>query len=240
MKKILANRKNYGEKREKKDIQYLVYHYTSNKGDLASNNGSYFANHIVKASAHYFVDDIEIVESVPEDYIAYAVGGKKYLDSNKTGGGKLYKKVINGNSIHIELCGDKEGIASEKTQENGIELGKKLMKKYHIPITRVVRHFDVTGKKCPAYFCCTEENEEKWKQFKKQLLVGNSSNVIQIPYMVEITANTLNIREGASSKTLIVGTVLKGEVFTIIRRKGNWGKLKSKRGWIYLKYTKTQ
>lgn len=238
IKTILSNRNNYGNKRKREEIQYLVYHYTSNKGDRAKNNGLYFANNVVKASAHYFVDDIEVVQSVPENYIAYAVGGRKYTDSNQTGGGKLYGKVTNKNSISIELCGDQEGNASEKTKENGIELGKKLMKKYHIPSTRVIRHFDVTGKKCPAYFCCTEENEENWKKFKTKLSENIYSSSVKKSYRVKIEVDVLNIRESASINSPIVGTVKKGEVYTIIKKQGDFGRLKSKVGWIFLKYTK--
>ena len=32
------------------------------------------------------------------------------------------------------------------------------------------------------------------------------------------------------------GTVKKGEVYTIVETKGNWGKLKSGAGWVYLDY----
>ena len=39
------------------------------------------------------------------------------------------------------------------------------MAKYHIPIERVYRHFDVTGKHCPAYFM----DAGKWAEFKSRL-----------------------------------------------------------------------
>ena len=86
-KKRLAHKSNYGSRRALGSIKYIVIHYTANDGDSDEGNGNHFANHIVKASAHYFVDGDSITQSVPDDYIAWSVGGGKYADCNKTGGG---------------------------------------------------------------------------------------------------------------------------------------------------------
>ena len=42
LKTLLANRKNYGSKRNTKVIEFLVYHYTANDGDTDENNAKYF------------------------------------------------------------------------------------------------------------------------------------------------------------------------------------------------------
>ena len=47
-------------------ILYIVLHYTGNKGDTAKNNVDYFYNGNRGASAHYFVDDNEIWQSVED------------------------------------------------------------------------------------------------------------------------------------------------------------------------------
>ena len=52
------------------------------------------------------------------------------------------------------------------------------------------------------------------------------------------TADLLNVRAGAGVNTKVVGKVKKGGVYTIVKTSGNWGKLKSGLGWIYLKNTK--
>lgn len=166
LKTHLANKSNYGSKRATNKIEYIVLHYTANDGDTDESNGKYFANNIVKASAHYFVDDDSVTQSVPDNYIAYAVGGAKYNNCAKTGGGKYYGKCFNTNSISIELCDDvKNGTIypSAKTIDNALELTKALMEKYDIPISNVIRHFDVNGKPCPAYWCSTSTKNEKWK-----------------------------------------------------------------------------
>lgn len=158
IKTTIANRKNFGNKRTLNSDSYIAIHYTANDGDTDENNGKYFQNNVTKSSANYFVDSDSITESVKPEYTAYAVGGKKY----NTAGGKYYGKVTNLNSISIELCDDvRNGVIypSAKTIANAIELVEMLMKKYKIPKSHVIRHYDVTGKPCPAYWV----DDKKWK-----------------------------------------------------------------------------
>ena len=56
--------------------------------------------------------------------------------------------------------------------------------------------------------------------------------------LVIITADILNVRKGPSTAYRIAKRVKKNQVYTIVEKKGNWGKLKSGAGWINLKYTK--
>lgn len=166
VKKRLSNKANYGAKRS--GIKYIVIHYTGNDGDSDEGNGSYFANNIVKASAHYFVDDDSITLSVPEDYTAWSVGGKKYPDCAKTGGGGFYGRCTNSNSISIELCDSVRNGKSDFTADtvtNAVELTKSLMRRYNIGTDRVIRHFDVTGKMCPLPYI----DNAKWADFKRRL-----------------------------------------------------------------------
>lgn len=168
LKEVLANPKNYGGSRNANQIRYLVFHYTANDGDKAMNNANYFKNNVVKASAHYFVDDEFVYRSVPDLKVAWSVGGNKYANADKTGGAKMYGVINNTNSISIEMCDTiRNGVyqASEATLQNAVDLGKKLMEQYNIPIENVYRHFDVTGKHCPSYLI----NESKWAAFKSRL-----------------------------------------------------------------------
>lgn len=162
-KTLLANRKNYGNKRSLSTVKYIVIHYTVNDGDHDESNANYFNKNVVKASAHYFVDDDSYTKSVPLSYVAWSVGGKKYPNCVKTGGGKYYGKCTNSNSINIELCDTKRDgkiMASKQTIANTLALTKKLMKKYRVDKAHVIRHFDVTGKPCPAYWV----DDKKWKR----------------------------------------------------------------------------
>lgn len=57
------------------------------------------------------------------------------------------------------------------------------------------------------------------------------------PFIVQITASSLNVRKGPGTSYAVAQTVRKGQVFTVVQQQGGWGKLKSGAGWISLKYT---
>ena len=156
--KKLCNRANYGNKRTIAPL-YIVVHYTSNEGDTAKNNADYFARESVKASAHFFVDETSIWSSVPENCVAWHCGGTKYY----------HAECRNSNSIGVEVCmNDKQGKVRVKSIELAAELVLVLMAKYNIPADRVIRHYDVTHKNCPAPMV---EEPARWAAFKKSLEV---------------------------------------------------------------------
>lgn len=166
---IKAKPVSYGETRNAITIKYIVIHYTGNSTDKAVSNAKYFRDSNARsAGAHYFVDDTDVYQSVDDNRIAWAVGGSKYSDCAKTGGGKMYGKITNTNSISIEMCST-GGRISDKTVDNTVELTKKLMKKYGISAKNVYRHFDVTGKSCPGWSGWIGKDDSKWKAFKKNM-----------------------------------------------------------------------
>lgn len=162
---IPCNPANYGSSRNTGNIKYIVIHYTANNGDSALGNGNYFKNNNVEASAHYFVDSNNIVQSVKDNYVAWSVGGSKYNNCATTGGGKYYGRCTNNNSLNIELADDtKDGriYPNTETINNALTLTKELMAKYNIPASNIIRHFDVTGKSCPAYWCGDITKNNLW------------------------------------------------------------------------------
>ena len=86
--------------RGKEDIRYLVIHFTANDGDTAKNNADYFARAEISTSAHYFVDENEVWQSVRDADIAWHCG---------TRGVYFHPYCRNANSIGIELCSRKNG-----------------------------------------------------------------------------------------------------------------------------------
>lgn len=165
--------KNRGGMRPASAIQYIAFHYTGNDGDSDANNACYYRDNVVQASAHYFVDDDSVTQSVEDLGIAWAVGGKKWADCPRTGGGTLFLTANNYNTLSIELCDTRRDgrlMATEATLDRAAKLGRALMEKYNVPIERVIRHFDVSGKHCPAYFM----DPGAWARFKERLAAGTS------------------------------------------------------------------
>ena len=128
-----------------KKNKWISVHYTANNGDTAWGNCNYFHVQYRGASANYFVDEKSVWQCVEDSDVAWAVGAKKY-----------YNGCRNSNSISVELCSrntreDKTGkyYFLPETVKNAKELIKYLMKKFDIDIDHVVRHFDVSGKRCP-------------------------------------------------------------------------------------------
>lgn len=151
-----ANSENYRVGRSA-PIRYIVVHYTANKGDTAKNNADYFAREETKTSAHYFVDEKEVWQSVKDEDTAYHCGAKTYK----------HPFCRNGNSIGVEMCLlDKSGNIRPGTIDTALSVVRQLMAAYDIPIDRVLRHYDVTGKNCPRPMV---ENPQLWEDFKKEL-----------------------------------------------------------------------
>ncbi|MGI5971190.1 MAG: N-acetylmuramoyl-L-alanine amidase family protein [Oscillospiraceae bacterium] len=154
------------EKGRTMPIEYIVVHYTANNGDKAGDNALYFANNKnLSASAHYFVDENEVWQSVNDTDTAWHCGGKLQGSEGHT----LYGICRNANSLGVELCSKRDGggrfYFNEATVLNASGLIKELMEKYGLGAGNVVRHFDVTGKNCPAPFL----DEAQWAAFKEKL-----------------------------------------------------------------------
>lgn len=157
---LAADKTNFRANRQEK-IKYLVVHYTAGDGDTAKNNAKYFAQGEKGSSAHYFVDEKEVWQSVRDIDVAWHCGAKKYY----------HLECRNENSIGIELCSyrDNNGYhIAEETQARAIELIIGLMKKYDIDIDHVLRHYDVTHKNCPAPFL----DDGVWREFKQRLTLA--------------------------------------------------------------------
>ena len=162
---IPCNRANYYTSGRSLDsIKYIVIHYTANNGDTARGNAKYFARESVGASANYFVDENEVICSVKDEYAAWHCGGS--IESSYH---PLRGFCKNTNSIGVELCSIIQNGKYEfkpETVKLAVKLVKELMAKYNIDIDHVVRHYDVTGKNCPAPFVY---REYRWREFKDLL-----------------------------------------------------------------------
>ena len=135
-------------------IKGIVVHYTANPGTSARQNRDYFnglaETKKTKASSHFVIGlEGEIVQCIPCNEISYASNNR------------------NSDTISIECCiEDETGKFNDSTYQSLIELTTWLMGRYDLSADDVIRHYDVTGKKCPLYFV---EHEDAWEQFHKDL-----------------------------------------------------------------------
>ena len=170
-----------------REIKYLAIHFTagsSSKAGSAKSVKNVFESR--KASADFAVDDQDLVQFNPDlkNYYCWAVGD---------GNGKY--GVTNKNSISIEICSSlKKGTSAavpnhsgwyftDAALQNAVKLSKYLMKKYNIPIDRVIRHYDASRKSCPGLVGWNDgtlykedgsktkekNNSNEWIKFKKKL-----------------------------------------------------------------------
>ena len=168
MKFIACNTDNYRVGRTQ-PVQYIVMHYTANNGDTAQNNCDYY--HRVgglQASAHYFVDEYGVMQSVRECDTAWHCGARAYW----------HPECRNANSIGIEMCSRKRADGSyyikPETVANAAALAKDIMQRYGIDTDHVLRHYDVTGKRCPMPWV---DDPGQWTAFKDMLTPKNTTTV---------------------------------------------------------------
>ena len=104
-------------------------------------------------------------------------------------------------------------------------------------------HRDFTATICPSDYLMYRMSyiAEQVNAGIKELIKDDTDENVDSSFLVRVTATVLNIRKGAGTSYKIVGTVKRGEVFTIVETTKNkgltWGRLKSGAGWICLKYT---
>jgi len=144
-----------------RNVMFIVVHYTGNEKDLAKNNANYFTGANRDASAHFFVDDTSIYQSVELKDVAWHCG---------TRGTYYHPSCRNNNAIGIEMCCTVGNYKiSEKTKKNTAYLVANLCKKLGITADKVdtylLRHYDVTHKNCPAQMSGAKNGE--WTEFKK-------------------------------------------------------------------------
>ena len=148
-------------------VRYIVMHYTANNGDTARNNCDYY--HRVgglQASAHYFCDEHGVMQSVREGDTAWHCGARAYW----------HPECRNANSIGIEMCSRKRADGSyyilPETVANAAALAREIMQRYGIDTDHVLRHYDVTGKRCPMPWV---DDPAQWTAFLAMLMPKNTT-----------------------------------------------------------------
>ena len=138
------------------EINGVVIHYVGNPATSAEANRNYFASladgrEDTFASSHFIVGlEGEVIQCIPLTEMAYAS-----LDRN-------------GDTVAIEVCHpDESGEFSAVTYDAVVALTAWLCLTFDLePEQDVIRHYDVTGKRCPLYYV---EHPEEWTVFQKDV-----------------------------------------------------------------------
>lgn len=153
----------YIPSKERNTMKYLVNHYLGAVGNCSNiSNKGY-------GTQFYVHQDGSQHQATRVDAVLWQVGTKN---------GYKHPYARNSNCIGIEMCcfcdGDKTKAGpdwwfSEETMISTAALDVYLMRKYNIPIDHLLRHYDVTGKTCPAPFVHNNgyHGTWTWEFFKK-------------------------------------------------------------------------
>ena len=168
---------NFSKKaRKKKDIKFVIIHYTGMQSEIESLKR--LKNTFSKVSCHYFINKKgEIIQMVRENAVAWHAGKSKWGGFNN----------LNEFSIGIELVnkGQKFGYENFPTPQirSLIKICKFLKKKYRIKKENFLGHSDIAplrkndpGKKFP-WKMLSKVDLGTWYDLKKVNLNRNQKNI---------------------------------------------------------------
>ena len=145
----------------------ITVHNTANDAS-AKNEISYMISNNNQVSYHYAVDDVEIIQGIPENRNAWhASDGVNGVGNRKT--------------ISIEICYSKSGGERfNKAEQNAAEFIASLLKKYNWDISVVKRHYDYAPNK---KYCPHRTMDQGWPRFiemiKSYMNTNSSQNNFQ-------------------------------------------------------------
>lgn len=224
-----------------REVRAVVAHWTANtkKGAGAVANRNYFNNgspgpggKLRAASAHYCVDDKTIVQCLSDNEVGYHVGSVRY----KPEGYKLFKDSPglspNYFTVGYEMCVNADADWNI-TRANSIDLACHLLVKHGLPIQRLIRHFDVTGKDCPRMLL----DPKAWAEYKAEVLMLYQHYAIESATPMVVASKGLNVRKGPGTQHEIryeLGNMERVVIFPN-RRDGDWVVIGHEE-WVNIKY----
>lgn len=131
-------------------VHDIAIHYVGNPGTTAQQNRDFYDHPDTEVSSHFVIGlEGEIIQCVPLDEKSSATNER------------------NRDTISIEVCHpDETGAFTQASYDSLVRLTAWLCDHFNLERSRVIRHYDVTGKLCPLYFV---ENEAAWEQFRSDV-----------------------------------------------------------------------
>lgn len=200
-------------------VKGIVIHWTANPGGTDTGHKTFFDGSDGGggryAGCHFFVDKDSATLIIPLDEVAYHANDMACRIPKLMATASYYK---NGNAnlttIGIEMCVEKDGTIHPDTISRTVELTSHLCTFYKLETDDIYRHFDITGKNCPAPWVQNPQLFVDFKNRVKQPVVQStpapSMNAIyQIKVNDGITG--LNIRNACSFTAPITRTTKEKE-----------------------------
>ena len=187
------------KKRYKKNIKFIIFHYTGMKKESEAINR--LTNLQSEVSCHFFIkNNGEIIKIVPETYVAWHAGKSSW---------ERYKS-LNRYSLGIEIANPGHEFGYKKFSKKQIfsllKLSKFLIKKYKINSKNILGHSDIApqrkkdpGEKFPWKYL-SKNKVGLWHTLKKQELIRNRK--LKISKIDENTFFTNLFKIGYSKKTI--------------------------------------
>ena len=135
-------------------VKKIVIHFVDNENTTAMQNRNFFEmrkeGNYGYGSAHYIVDDNEIIQCILDSERAYHVGSEVY-----TPYGLAISSYPNSRCLGIEMCHpDETAKPSLATYKKTLDLCAYLCDKYDLdPKDDICTHFDITGAKANGKIC---------------------------------------------------------------------------------------
>jgi N-acetylmuramoyl-L-alanine amidase len=164
-------------------VKGIVIHWTANPGATAKNHKDFFDGSDGgggrAASAHLFVDKTTSIQIIPFDEVAYHANDKLCKVSK-------FGNNANLNTIGIEMCVEKDGTIHSETIKRTVQITTHLCQFYKLSIDDIYRHYDITGKNCPAPWV---SNTAAFEQFKQDVNAILNPVAVSIPEPKPKTVN---------------------------------------------------
>ena len=160
----------------------IVVHNTANDAP-AKNEIAYMIRNNNEVSFHYAVDDVEVVQGIPENRNSWNAGDGGSGKGNREG-------------ISIEICYSLSGgDRFIKAEQNAVELIVDILKRYNWGIDKVTKHQDYNGKNCPH-----RTLEMGWDRFIKMIEAKlNEKPVTEEKKLWRVQCGAFAVRENAEN-----------------------------------------
>jgi N-acetylmuramoyl-L-alanine amidase len=171
-------------------VRGIVLHWTATPGATDTNEHDFFdgadGGGGRSASAHFFVDKDSATLILPLNEVGFHANDhacriSKLKGSIKRPDGSTYVGGANVTALGIEMCVEKNGTIHPDTIARTVAITAELCKMYGLGTDDLYRHFDVTGKNCPAPWV---SNSALFTGFKNQVaaaLKGTPAKPIPTP-----------------------------------------------------------